>query len=62
MAFGLIDDPSTTITDIELRSLVNQIREDSAYSEISMLCGSIRSREIKITRERFRQAVNISIL
>ena len=31
-----------SITDIEVRSLVNQIREDSAYCGISMLCGSNR--------------------
>ena len=43
--------------DVELRSLVSQVREESPYCGISMLWGSIRSRGIKVTRERVRQAV-----
>lgn len=57
MEFGLVDDPSTKITDAELFSLINHIREDSPYSGISMLCGSIRSRGIKVTRERVRRTL-----
>ncbi len=57
LEFGLIDDPSSSITDVELRSLINQIREDSPYCGISMLWGCIRSRGIIVTTERVRQAV-----
>ncbi len=35
----MIDDPTT---DTDLQSLIETIREESPFSGISMICGSIR--------------------
>ena len=57
MEFGLIDDPTTHISDIDLQSLIQQIRGESPNCGISMMYGGIRSRGIKVTRERVREAI-----
>ncbi len=53
----MIDDPTTEVSDTDLQSLIETIREESPFSGISMICGSIRSRGITVTRDRVRAAV-----
>ena len=55
--FGLLEDPSETISDTELISLVQEIKADSPYYGITMIWGCVRSRGIKVTRERLRRAL-----
>ena len=55
--FGLIDDPIHEISDEDLTSIIVQIRNDTPFSGVSMICGSLRSRGIKVTRERVRSTL-----
>ena len=57
MEFELLDDPTTAISDGDLQALIQQIREESPNCGISMMFGNIRSRGIKVTRERVRVAI-----
>ena len=52
--YGLVNDPQSEISDRDLESLITSIRRDVPYSGISMMCGSLRSRGIRVTRERVR--------
>ncbi len=48
----MIDDPTTEESDTDL---IETIREESPFSGISMICGSVRSRGITVTRDRVEQ-------
>ena len=41
------------ISDASLRSLIQDIRKMMPFAGVSLLCGSIRSQGIKITREKY---------
>ena len=56
---GLVQDPNIRISDEELLSLVQQIRDDFLFSGITMMCGNIRSRGIIVTRDRVRRAIKM---
>lgn len=53
----MITNPSARVSDEELLSLIHQIREDLPYSGITMICGSIRSKGISVSRDRVRRAI-----
>ena len=55
--YGLTTDPNTEVSDQELTSIIMLIRQDSPYSGVSMVCGSLRARGIKVTRERVRSTL-----
>lgn len=40
-----------------MASLIQEIKEDMPFSGVSMMYGSLRSRGIKVTRERVRSAM-----
>ena len=45
-------DPVNEISDEDLVSHIQQIRQDSPYSGVQMICGNLRAKGIKVTRER----------
>ena len=57
LEYGLLEDPSSGISDADLISLIRQIRMDMPYSGVSMVCGSLRARGFNITREKVRSAL-----
>ena len=59
LEYGLIDDPSSEISDEDLKSIMKQIRQDTPYSGVSMMYGSIRARGIKVTRDRIRSTLRV---
>ena len=52
--YGLFEDPSHDVSDDDLASLIRQIKQDMPYAGVQMICGGLRSRGIKVTRERIR--------
>lgn len=52
--YDLVEDPNEEVSDEELVSLIQQIREDAPFSGVQMLCGSLRARGVKVTRDRVR--------
>ena len=52
--YGLLEDPSHDVNDDDLASLIRQIKQDMPYAGVKMICGSLPSRGIKVTRERIR--------
>ena len=55
--YGLSTDADSEVNDEELTSLIELIRQDAPYSGVSMMCGSLRARGIKVTRERVRSTL-----
>ena len=55
--YGLISDPLSEISEEDLSSTIRQIRQDIPYSGVSMMWGSLRSRGVKVSRERIRSAL-----
>lgn len=49
-----MNDPSTEVNDQELTSTINLIRQNTPYFGVSMMCGTLRARGIRVTRERVR--------
>ncbi len=47
-------DSSIEVSDQELISMIKLIQQDTPYSGVSMICGSLRARGLKITRDRVR--------
>lgn len=47
-------DPNAEVSDQELTSTINLIRQNTPYSGVNMMCGTLRARGIKVTRERVR--------
>lgn len=47
-------DPNTEVSDEELTSVIKSIQENTPFSGVSMICGSLRARGIRVTRERVR--------
>ena len=45
-------DLSVEVSDRELMSLIKLIHQDTTYSGVSMICGSLRARGVKVTRDR----------
>ena len=57
LEYGLTTDPNAVVSDQELISMIRLIRQDNLYSGVSMICGSLRARGMKVTRERVRQSL-----
>lgn len=55
--YELVSDPQSEISDGDLESLISDIRKDIPYSGISIMCGSLQSRGIRVTRERVRNSL-----
>ena len=55
--YGLLQDPENEISDDDLISHVQQIRQDCPYSGVQMICGSLRANGVKVTRERVRSTL-----
>ena len=49
----MISDPNA-VSDQELISVIRLIKQDTVYSGVSMMWGSLRARGLKVTRERVR--------
>ena len=45
-------DPNVEVSDQELTSTIELIRQDTPYSGASMMCGSLRARGLRVTQER----------
>ena len=52
-----MNDPTCEISDDNLTSLIKQIRQDTPYSGVSMMYGSLRARGLKVARERIRSTL-----
>ena len=52
-----MSDPSADISDQELISVIKSIKQDTVYSGVSMMWGSLRAKGVKVTRERVHQAL-----
>ena len=52
-----MQDPSTEITDEELTSFVQEVKQTDPHCEVQMMCGRLRSRGYRVTRERVRNAL-----
>lgn len=50
----MMTDPDTEVNDQELTSVIKSIQENTPFSGVSMICGSLRARGIGVTRERVR--------
>jgi len=50
-------DPNIEVNDEELLSTIQLIRQDTPYSGVSMKCGSLRARGLKLTRVCVRSMV-----
>ena len=57
--FGMLDDPSTSIGEEELVSIVRQISMEHPQVGQSFIMGRLRSLGYRVTRERVRQAVRL---
>ena len=55
--YGLLEEPSHSISDEDLISLIRQIQQDMPYSGVQMICGSLRSRGLNVSRERIRSTL-----
>ena len=44
-------DPSVEVSDPELMSLIKMI-QDTSYSGVSMICGRLQARGVKVTQDR----------
>ena len=54
LEYGLVHDPSNIISDNDLKSAIQELREYQPFCGVSMVCGNLRARRIKVTRERER--------
>ena len=59
MEYGLIDDPSADISDTDLRSEIERIRQLAPFSGVSMNSGSLRAKGIRVTGERIRSTLRL---
>ena len=50
----MMTDPNTEVSDQELTSTIKLIRQNTPYAGVSMMCGTLRVRGIRVTRERVR--------
>ena len=55
--FGLLQDPTSSISDDDLVAVIREIKVDAPYSGVQMICGSLRSRGLHVTRERVRSTL-----
>ena len=58
MEYGLIDDPSADISDTDLRSEIERIRQLAPFSGVSMISGSLRAKGIRVSRERIMRLLD----
>ena len=54
MEYGLIRDPSTDISNDDLKDVVKDLRQHQPFCGVSMVWGNLRS---KVTRERVRNTL-----
>lgn len=52
-----MQDPSTVISDDDLKDCVRDIRQHQPFCGVSMVWGNLRARGIKVTRERVRHTL-----
>ena len=57
MDYGLTDDPNVEVDEQDLTAQIRLIRRDSPYCGVSMMCGSLRAKGIRVNRERVRSAL-----
>lgn len=55
--FGMLNEPTSTMTDAELRAFVIQLHSESPTLGESMVAGRLRANGYKVTRERVRNAL-----
>ena len=57
LEYGLLQDPSSEISDQDLLSFVQEVKQTDPHCGIQMMCGRLRSRGYVVTRERVRNAL-----
>ena len=57
LEYGLLQDPSSEMTDQDLISFVQEVKQTNPHCGIQMMCGKLRSRGYVVTRERVRNAL-----
>lgn len=57
MQFGLLDDPSSDLSDRDLSTFITTLRQTMPNAGAVMIAGSLRSHGYRITRNRIREAV-----
>ena len=55
--YGLVQDPASVPTDIQLRTIVREIKHGQPELGEVMVMGRVRSMGYKVTRDRLRQAI-----
>lgn len=50
----MVRDPADMVNDDDLKSTIQELRQYQPFCGVSMLCGNLRARGIKVTRERVR--------
>ena len=58
--FGMLDDPSTDLSDEDLLDFVSDMRSTTHTVGESLVTGSLRSRGYRVSRERVHQALRSS--
>ena len=53
----MLDEPSVSLTDVELRAMVSEMQRESPTLGESMVAGRLRANGYKVTRERIRRTL-----
>lgn len=53
--YGLVTDPSDTISDDDLQAAMKRVKQSQPFSGVSMMWGNLRAAGVKVTRERVRR-------
>ena len=61
MELHLLHEPSTSISDADLVVFIHEIQASSPHIGQSLLLGRLRSMEYKVTRERVREALRLTV-
>ena len=59
MKYGLLQDPSTTINEDDLKDVILDMRQYQPFCGVSMVWGNLRARGVKVTREKVRSVIRM---
>ncbi len=59
MKYGLLQDPSTTINEDDLKDVILDMRQYQPFCGVSMVWGNLRARGVKVTREKVRNVIRM---
>jgi len=56
--YELLQEPMNELSDEDLLSLAREVKSSDPHCGVQMMCGHIRSRGYKVTRDRVRNALH----